>query len=62
MDTIALPDKTRQTLIDMLKQRDEINRMIEVVVTTVRDVANVPPDYILRDVNTGFEAPQKEEA
>lgn len=52
---IALPERTRETLVNLVRERERIEGQIQAIVGTARDCLGVPGGYVLRDVTAGFE-------
>lgn len=56
-DSMALPEKSRALLAELIRERDRINGLIEAVVQATRAALDVPEDYTLPSVEAGFVAP-----
>lgn len=52
--TIQLPNRTREALADLVRERQRIDAQINAIVATARECLGVPDGYELRDVLTGF--------
>lgn len=59
---IALPERTRARLEALLKQREQINSVIDATVLAVREALEVPDGYVLRSLDEGFVAPPERDA
>lgn len=61
MNPILLPPKARALLGELLRQREELAARLDLAVATVRAALDVPDDYVLRNLDEGFVAPEEEE-
>ena len=57
---IALPEKTRERLENLVRAQQETQRMIDVIVATAREALDIPDDWTISDARVGFVAPQNE--
>lgn len=57
---IALPPKTQATLENAVNQQRMLQAQIDAIVVTLRDVMDVPEDYVLQSLAVGFEPPAPE--
>lgn len=55
--TIAIPDKSRAVLEQLIEQRDRIGIQIEAVIMGVRTALDVPDDWQIASLAQGFVAP-----
>ncbi len=58
MSNIALPDQTVKVLEALLTQKRTLDAQIDAIVGTARACLNVPDDYTITDVRTGFVPPR----
>ncbi len=63
-EAIALPDVTRFRVLRLIGERDKLKAAYEGRNTTIneildlsRDLLGVPKDWVLADIDTGFQAP-----
>lgn len=54
---VRLPARTRQTLQELLRKRDELAAALELGIGTARDCLGVPEGWQLRNLDVGFEPP-----
>ena len=54
---IAIPPKTQATLENAVNQQRMLQAQIDAIVVTLRDVMDVPEDYVLQSLAVGFEPP-----
>jgi len=52
---IPLPERTREALIELVRQREALDRQINNIVATAQDCLGVPQGWRMRDVLVGFE-------
>jgi len=57
---IALPERTRERLAELIRQRDITGALIDTTIMTAREAMDVPDDWTINDVRVGFVAPQSE--
>jgi hypothetical protein len=49
-----LPASTRQRLEEWIKQQQRLGDLIEATLAAARDALDVPPHWVIKDVNEGF--------
>lgn len=52
---IPLPEMTRNALVELVRQREALDRQINNIVATAQDCLPGARGYVLRDVMVGFE-------
>ncbi len=57
-----LPAPTRQRLEVWMQQRQQLTELIKATIAASRDALDVPPHWVIRDVNEGFIDPATLEA
>lgn len=57
MTAIPLPPKTRERLAELIRQRDVVTALIDATITTAQETLEVPDDWQIADVQTGFVPP-----
>ena len=61
MQTKPLPPATAARLERLLTERQSLQAIIDATVITAREAMDVPPDWTLADLRTGFTAPAQAE-
>lgn len=56
---IPMPETTLARLTDLIRQREELQRLIDTSIQTARELLSVPPDYQISDIRAGFVPPAK---
>ena len=56
---IHMPEATLARLTELIRQREELQRLIDNTIQTAREVLFVPPDYQISDIMAGFVPPVK---
>lgn len=54
---IALPERTRETLVNLVRERQRIDELINQTVATAQECLAVPKGWRLNHVDVGFEPP-----
>ena len=57
MTVIPLPPKTRERLAELIRQRDVVTALIDTTIATAREALEVPDNWQIADVQTGFVPP-----
>lgn len=56
--TIALPQKARELLENLLRERERVNGMIDAALAGVRTALDVPDGWVMVSLDTGFAPPE----
>jgi len=58
---IQIPPASLARLEAMIVQREQLNALIDTTITTLRDALDVPDDYQITDIRSGFVPPSEQE-
>lgn len=56
---IHMPEATLTRLTELIRQREELQRLIDTSIQTARELLSVPADYQIADIRAGFVPPAK---
>lgn len=56
-ERIAVPERSRRLLEELIKERERLNGLIEAAVQATRAALDVPDGWALRSLDEGFVAP-----
>lgn len=56
---ITMPPATLERLTELIRQREELQRLIDTSIQTARELLSVPPDYQISDIRAGFMPPAR---
>lgn len=56
--THALPTRTVERLTELLRQKQALDVAIDATIATAREALNVPDDWIITDIRSGFREPE----
>lgn len=57
MNSISVPPKSLERMANIIQALQALQGQLDAIEMTLREVLNVPDDYVMRDIRQGFVPP-----